>query len=389
MSAAMQERKPLVLVIDDDADLRALTQMQLSEDFTVIQAGSGRAGVEAASKQAPDAILLDMMMPGMVGLEALELIVEDPVTRDIPVLFVSGMSAVEDRVRALDAGAVDFITRPADPRELIARVKVATRSRTRHEAMRAMWTGDAVTGLPGTTAFERRLEEEVARARRSGSSVAVLVADIDALRTINDEHGRSAGDDVIRTVSNAFRTSLRVSDTFYRYEDDAFAAILPDTEGSSAALAAERARRAMAVSGGRRATVSIGISDLAVGRSAEETLAGARKALAQAKESGGNRIWRADDPRRRGLSPRTLAIDLTDREWAVLTHLAEQHTEQDIARRMGIRPGTVRSHKARIRRKLHVSPDVRLSQFVRDNYADLNAGSRPREVDLTERELSH
>ena len=71
------------------------------------------------------------------------------------------------------------------------------------------------------------------------------------------------------------------------------------------------------------------------------------------------------------MNPVSLAEELTDREWSVVTHLSARRTEQDIARRMGIRPGTVRSHKARIRRKLHVPPDIRLSDFVRSNFNDL------------------
>ena len=94
-------------------------------------------------------------------------------------------------------------------------------------------------------------------------------------------------------------------------------------------------------------------------------------ALVRAKESGGGRTWRADDPRRHGLNPVALSEDLTEREWDVLVHLSHRRTEQEIARRLGISRGTVRSHKARIRRKLHVSPDMRLSDFVRTNFRDL------------------
>ncbi|MDQ3939759.1 MAG: LuxR C-terminal-related transcriptional regulator, partial [Actinomycetota bacterium] len=107
------------------------------------------------------------------------------------------------------------------------------------------------------------------------------------------------------------------------------------------------------------------------GRNADEVTAKAEIALFRAKESGGGRSWRSDDPRRHGLSPSSLAEDLTDREWDVLIHLSHHRTEQEIARRLGITRGTVRSHKARIRRKLHVSPDMRLSDFVRKNFKEL------------------
>ncbi len=84
-----------------------------------------------------------------------------------------------------------------------------------------------------------------------------------------------------------------------------------------------------------------------------------------------------DDRRRNGLNPASLADQLTEREWSVLVALANRRTEQDIARRLGIAPGTVRSHKARIRRKLHVPPDMRLGEFVRTNLRDLIARIGP------------
>jgi DNA-binding NarL/FixJ family response regulator len=127
----------------------------------------------------------------------------------------------------------------------------------------------------------------------------------------------------------------------------------------------------------RGATVSIGVSELAAGRTWEELLAKAEIALFRAKESGGDRAWRADDPRKHGLNPVSLAQELTEREWSILVMLAERRTEQDIATQMGIATGTVRSHKARIRRKLHVSPEMRLSDFVKENFSGLISRLEP------------
>jgi DNA-binding NarL/FixJ family response regulator len=82
-------------------------------------------------------------------------------------------------------------------------------------------------------------------------------------------------------------------------------------------------------------------------------------------------VWRADDPRRHGINTVSLSEDLTGREWDVLVNLSHRRTEQEIARRLGISRGTVRSHKARIRRKLQVSPEIRLTDFVRANFENL------------------
>jgi DNA-binding NarL/FixJ family response regulator len=149
--------------------------------------------------------------------------------------------------------------------------------------------------------------------------------------------------------------------------------MLPDTDLPTAAVVAERCRDAVANLRwmGGRVTVSVGVAELQSGHAAEDLVARAQTALQRAKESGGNRMWRADDPRRHGLGPSSLARELTEREWDILVHLSHRRTELDIARRLGIRPGTVRSHKARIRRKLHVTPDIRLADYVRQHFKDL------------------
>jgi DNA-binding NarL/FixJ family response regulator len=120
------------------------------------------------------------------------------------------------------------------------------------------------------------------------------------------------------------------------------------------------------------ATVSLGIAEYSRSRSLNELMSKAQIALFKAKESGGDMSWRSDDPRKRSLNTVSLAEELTLREWDVLANLAQRRTEQETAEALGISSGTVRSHKARIRRKLHVAPDVRLADFVRENFRDLS-----------------
>jgi DNA-binding NarL/FixJ family response regulator len=118
--------------------------------------------------------------------------------------------------------------------------------------------------------------------------------------------------------------------------------------------------------------VSVGIAEYSRTRSMSELLSKAQIALFKAKESGGDMSWRSDDPRKHSLNTVSLAEELTLREWDVVSNLAQRRTEQEIAEALGISTGTVRSHKARIRRKLHVAPDVRLADFVRENFRDLS-----------------
>ncbi|MGH2806823.1 MAG: diguanylate cyclase [Actinomycetota bacterium] len=367
-------RRPLVLVVDDDPDLRMLADMQLSpQGYDVIQAADGKECIALASMKAPDVILLDMMMPGMDGAEVLTQLSADPRTADIPVIFLSALTATEDRVRGLQNGAVDWISKPADPRELIARVGAAARTKARQDDIRLQAGADPITRLHNRDAFLRRLEQEISRSSRSAAPVSILLIDIDNAPELIERHGSAVGDELLKEIASVLRSTLRVSDEMFRYGSNEFGVLLPDTEVGTAFLAAERCReeiRTVEV-GGEPVSVSIGVSQFSNGRNAEEVIARAEIALFRAKESGGGRSWRADDPRRHGLNPISLSEELTDREWDVLIHLSHRRTEHEIARRLGISRGTVRSHKARIRRKLHVSPEIRLSDFVRTNFKDL------------------
>jgi diguanylate cyclase (GGDEF)-like protein len=376
--------KAKVLVVDDDPDLRALADLQLKGAFEVLQAANGEQCVALAQSALPDVILLDMMMPGMNGSEVLERLSDDPSTKDIPVIFMSALADTKHKVDGLEQGAVDYIAKPAEPREFVARVGAAARIKSRQEELRRAGS-DAVTGLPDRQAFESRLEQESSRARRKRSPLTIFLLDIDGMEAINESLGRDAGDLAIKAAADSLMTTLRTSDIVFRYGPGEFAAILPEAEASTAYLAAERCRKALHDRCGGRIpsfTVSIGISELTATRGKDEMVSKAELALFRARESGGDRTWRSDDPRKHSLSPLALAEGLTEREWSVLIHLSERRTEQDIGRRMGIRPGTVRSHKARIRRKLDIPADRRLSDYARDTLGELIARMGP--IDLSE-----
>ena len=365
------ERRPLVLVVDDDPDLRALATIQLGESFEVMEAGTGEECISLATSADPDVILLDMMLPGMSGSEVLTELASSPTTSGIPVIFLSALSEPDDRARGLEQGAFDFISKPAHPSEVIARVGNAARRTTRSEPS-ARDREDPLTGLLDGKAFEARVAQEAARSRRMGTPFAILLLDVDQMQSVNEAHGRSAGNHVLKKIAIRLKETLRTSDVLFRYGGDEFAALLPDADSSAAHLAAERCRVAINRSYGipSDCTVSIGVAEMTSNRTHEELLAQGEIALFRAKESGGNRSWRADDPRKNSTSPLALSEELTEREWSLLRLLADGTSEVDIAAHMNIRPGTVRSHKARIRRKLQVAPDAKLSDFVRTNLAE-------------------
>jgi diguanylate cyclase (GGDEF)-like protein len=365
--------KPRVLLVDDDPSVRRLAALHLSDLFDVQLALNGTEGLGRALQEQPDVIVLEKVLPDMKGIDVVASLSKDPRTSDIPVVFLSALSATEEKVEGLERGAVDYITKPVEPRELAARLAAFARIRARQEKLRLEAATDPVTELPDRKTFDSRLSQEIARSSRSGSPVSTMIVDVDGFEEIKLRPGGRAGDELLREMGSTLRTALRTSDSVYRYGEDEFAALLPDTELATAYLAAERCREEIGniIAAGLPTSVSIGVAEASAGRSARDLIGRAEIALGHAKESGGGCSWRADDPRRHGLNPVALSEELTTREWDLLTHISHRRTEPEIARLMGISRGTVRSHKARIRRKLHISPDVRLADFVSMTFKDL------------------
>ncbi|MGH2699796.1 MAG: diguanylate cyclase domain-containing protein [Actinomycetota bacterium] len=366
--------QPVVLVVDDDPDLLRLAEVQLRADFSLILAESGNECIQIAQSRPVDVIVLDMMMPEMDGLTVLEILNEDSATADIPVICLSALSRVDDKLKGLYGGAIDYMTKPADQRELVARIWSALRRRQKVTEALQRSSADPITQLPTRGAFDVRLNEEVARSKRTSAPFSVLIIDVDDMDGINDRIGREQADRLLTRLARVMKSNLRASDLLFRYESDEFSALLPESDAATAWVAAERIRSAVKElpSESVLTTVSVGIAEYSRTKTHDELMSKAEIALFKAKESGGDMSWRSDDPRKRSLNTVSLAEELTLREWDVLALLAQRRTEQEIAEVLGISSGTVRSHKARIRRKLHVAPDVRLADFVRDNFRDLS-----------------
>jgi diguanylate cyclase (GGDEF)-like protein len=365
---------PVVLVVDDDPDLLRLAEVQLRADFALILAGSGAESIKIAQTRAPDVIVLDMMMPEMDGVTVLQILNEDSTTADIPVICLSALGRVDDKLKGLYGGAIDYMTKPADQRELVARIWSAIRRRAKEAAALQRSSADPITHLPARGAFDLRLNEEIARSQRTSAPFSVLLVDVDKMSAINERIGREQADRLLARLARVIKSNLRASDLLFRYERDEFVALLPESDAGTAWVAAERIRSAVKKIEIENvlATVSLGIAEYSRSRSLNELMSKAQIALFKAKESGGDMSWRSDDPRKRSLNTVSLAEELTLREWDVLANLAQRRTEQETAEALGISSGTVRSHKARIRRKLHVAPDVRLADFVRENFRDLS-----------------
>ncbi|HET7826535.1 MAG TPA: diguanylate cyclase [Anaeromyxobacter sp.] len=239
-SSATPRERPRILVVDDDEDAREALHALLEPEYQISTAGDGQAAVELARAEHPDAVLMDLFMPRLDGLEALERLRGDPATADIPVIFVSARADEAVKVRTLDLGAADYLQKPFSEKELRARLERTLRLSQSQTALRELAQTDPLTGLANLRAFRARIEDEVKRARRYGTPLTAVMADMDHLKPVNDTLGHAAGDRAIAAVAAVIRGELRETDFGARYGGDEFVLLLPHTTADEGRVLAER-----------------------------------------------------------------------------------------------------------------------------------------------------
>jgi len=285
----------LLLVDDEEMNRDALSRRLTRKGYTVLTAESGPRALELIDANRVDAVLLDVMMPGMSGIETLRQVRKSRSLVDLPVIMVTAKDRNEDVVEALELGANDYVTKPINFDVALARI------RTQVTARRV----DPLTGLPNRLMFLDRLERLVARSREApgaDGSFAVFFIDVDRFKNINDSLGHLAGDQLLGGIVQRLQESLRATDLVCRLEHDATLArlggdeftILLDHVGSAKDAEAVAARLQTAVAnpfdlGGCEVftSISIGIvmSDARYG-SAQDMLRDADTAMYRAKALG-------------------------------------------------------------------------------------------------------
>ena len=188
-----------ILVVDNEADIRRFIEVNLRlEGFDVVVAGDGDEALERACDSDPALVLLDVMMPGIDGIEVCRRLRADPRTSHIPVILLTAKSMTVDKVVGLAAGADDYVLKPFDPMELVARVQTTLK---RAADLRG---ASPLTGLPGN----HRIETEIARRLASDEPIAVAYVDLNDFKSYNDHYGFLAGDKVIKATAQVLRTAL-------------------------------------------------------------------------------------------------------------------------------------------------------------------------------------
>ena len=296
-----------ILVIEDSDLQRAEIRRALEPAGLfdrILEAADGLAGLRLLLAETVDVVLCDLEMPGLDGEKLLRVRDLRSSAGEIPFLFLTASADTDRKVRLLEDGACDTVTKPCHPAELIARLRLHLKIkrlqnelRDKNQILAKESMTDAVTGLRSRRYVTEVLAIEVLRARRYRLPLTVLMADLDHFKRVNDRFGHPVGDTVLRRVSDLLRSLLRATDVAGRFGGEEFLVILPQTDRVGAVSLAERWRQSLehtaleAPDGKRiRTTVSIGVAEfMAQMARPDELVSAADEALYSAKAGGRNR----------------------------------------------------------------------------------------------------
>ncbi len=296
-----------IVVAEDDRLTRdLLAGMLRSHGYRVEAFADGQAAVERVGQGGIDLVLLDILMPRLSGLEACRLLKSMTSDSFLPVVLVTVKTDSASRVEGLKIGADDYVCKPFDEGELLARVEAMLRIKQLHDhvararaKLERLSVHDDLTGLFNYRYLHNRLSEEFKRAERYHDPLACIVVDVDRLQAINDLAGRELGDRVLAAVAEVLLRSVRDVDVVARFGGDEFLVILPSTHFAGSVTVAERIWRevgeasfAIGDKQNAKVTLSLGVAlfpsrDV---RSKDALLRAADAALHQAKRDGGNRL---------------------------------------------------------------------------------------------------
>lgn len=301
-------RLQVLLADDSSASRMVIRRLLVSCGYEVVEVDNGTAALEALrTAGGPRLAILDWQMPGLSGVEVCTQIRAQSEHAYVYMLLITAREDRKSLFEGLAAGADDFLVKPFDTEELTYRLRTGVRiieleDRLRKAQARLEYeaTHDGLTGILNRSAVVQSLHRELDRGQRTGRNTAVLMADVDHFKRINDVYGHSTGDGVLRAVAEIIQRSVRPYDSVGRYGGEEFLIVLPETSPIDVETIAERVRSAAAATpvciNGKNVfvTLSIGIdtSGPECTSDAEGMISAADMAMYQAKHAGRNRVHR-------------------------------------------------------------------------------------------------
>lgn len=298
--------KPRILLVEDSKLQSMLMCKNLgTEKYRLFTAHDGSDALETARQTKPDLIILDVILPGMSGFQVCHMLKTYHDTANIPILIITSLESMSDKLKGLDCGADDYLVKPINTRELEVRVNSLLRKKVLHDRLVSNYNQaleksirDGLTRLYNHAYFRERLNEEIERARRYKREISVIMIDVDHFKNYNDTNGHPAGDEVLRQLARVLPLGLRKCDLVARYGGEEFVIMLPEAGIKGAQAVAAKINAAVAEypfkhqekQPGGNLTVSLGSATFAVdAASADALLENADKALYRAKQLGRNR----------------------------------------------------------------------------------------------------
>jgi diguanylate cyclase (GGDEF)-like protein len=293
---------PTILVAEDNQATREFIAKLLTDNGMKVETvENGQQAVARARDGKIDLILLDILMPGLDGLDACRLIKGIAQDEFLPIVLLTARTDIESRVVGLRIGADDYICKPFDKRELLARVNNLVRIKRMHDHVReskasleTLSIRDELTGLYNYRYLQNRVSEEFKRAERYREPLACIMADIDFFKEVNDLLGHEAGDEVLRQLADRITRAVREIDVVARYGGEEFLLILPSTNFTGAVAVGDRVWRAVGSDPfivneyPKKITISLGVAvfpsrDI---KTKDDLIRAADRALYQAKQEG-------------------------------------------------------------------------------------------------------
>ena len=304
------EGKFPILIADDNLVARKLLEKTLAkEGHEIVSVDNGKKALEMFNERFFPIVLTDWMMPEMDGLTLCQAIRKNITSSYVYILLLTAKASQEDIISGLKSGADDYLTKPINNAELIARLNIGERILTlekslkdANSAIKILSITDNLTKCYNRGYLTRKLPEEIARERRYGDSLSLIFCDIDHFKKINDTYGHQTGDEVLVGFANCLSKSIRTDiDWIGRYGGEEFIIVLPETPLDGAARLAERLRKVVAdhkiTTDGNDISItsSFGVTGfnsetLDTKISAEKIIGAADKYLYQAKETGRNKV---------------------------------------------------------------------------------------------------
>jgi len=294
-------KKNSVLIVDDEeSNIMALTHI-LNPYYTVFAVLDGQDAISITEDYHPDVILLDILMPEMDGYSVLTALKASEKTRNIPIIFVTGLNNPIDEEKGLSLGAADYISKPFSPAIVKLRVQNQVKMLNYICEIKQMSMTDQLTKLPNRRNFDERAWIEWNRAVRYKTPISILMIDLDNFKCYNDTYGHQQGDFALQTVSKIFIRELkRSTDYTARWGGEEFVVLLADTDFNEASSIAERLRKEtentkipLADGQSTGITISVGVNTLVPTPdcSIDDFMHQADEALYTAKKSGRNGIF--------------------------------------------------------------------------------------------------